>query len=40
MYLVLVSVLPVLQAQFFSKLPFGDHVMQKSRQLLNVGRQI
>ena len=31
--------MPVLQAQFFSKLPFGDHVIQKSRQLSNVGRQ-
>ena len=29
----------VLQAQFFSKLPFGDHVIQKSCQLSNVGRQ-
>ena len=33
------SLTSVLQAQFFSKLPFGDHVIQKSRQLSNVGRQ-
>ena len=29
----------LLQAQFFSKLSFGDHVIQKSRQLSNVGHQ-
>ena len=29
----------MLQAQFFSKLPFGDHVIEKSRQLSNVDRQ-
>ena len=28
-----------LQVQYFSKLPFGDHVIQRSRQLSNVGRQ-
>ena len=32
-------VVTALQAQYFFKLPFGDHVIQKSRQLSNVGRQ-
>ena len=29
----------VLQAQLFSKLPYGDHLIQKGRELSNVGGQ-